>query len=708
MANALYTNRLILIWIIIGILSTTLGYAGAPQKFSYQAVIRDTDGELVINGSIGMQISILQGSPDGNTVYSETHQAVTNDNGLVSIEIGDGTTLTGSMGEINWAEGPYFIKSETDLGGGINYSIPATTQLLSVPYALYAETGGTPGPAGEDGVGIESVEDNEDGSYTLYFTDNSSFTTPDLTGPMGNIPDGSLPGDMLMWNGETWVVTQPGMPILRTKSIMNITETTAKSGGEVVHQGNFPVTERGVVWHTSENPSLQDHHGMTSDGSGTGTFISMLTELEPGTNYYVRAYATNTEGIAYGNQRSFQTAGGLYTVGFNVDLSYAIGQEPMEVFDPSAHTVYITGDMIEWAKPGTQPEDQIMQKISDSPLVYQKVMELDEGTYEYKYFSDAIGQGWDGSEWAGSPNRLIVVVDQDIVLNDNWGNIDDVGEFFTLKLFAYPPRGGTVSGGGEYQEGAHVDIAAVANQDWAFLEWKGDNGHLDDPFLANNTVIMPDHDINLWANFEGGNDSDIIYGDGVTDIDGNEYITVIIGEQEWMAENLLAIRNADGDTINRYCYKYDIEQYCDLYGGLYSWHTVMNGEKGSNDNSSRVQGICPTGWHVPSDAEWSELIDYLDGRSVAGGKLKEAGTVHWDSPNVGATNEVGFTALPGGMRYFNGTFMFIGRDGRWWSATGESANSAWYRDITSSCDSVYRNTTDKRMGFSVRCIRSVE
>lgn len=138
-----FVFRAILFWSIIGIISTNLTYADAPHKFSYQAVIRDTDGELVINGSIGMQISILQGSPDGNTVFSETHQAVTNDNGLVSVEIGDGTTIIGSMEEINWAEGPYFIHTETDLQGGTNYTLAHTSELLSVPYALHSQTAKT-------------------------------------------------------------------------------------------------------------------------------------------------------------------------------------------------------------------------------------------------------------------------------------------------------------------------------------------------------------------------------------------------------------------------------------------------------------------------------------------------------------------------------------------------------------------------------------
>jgi hypothetical protein len=129
-------------------------FAQAPQKMSYQAVIRDASNSLVANQTVGMQVSILQGSASGTAVYVETHSAATNTNGLVSIEIGGGTVTVGSFAAIDWANGPYFIKTETDPAGGTNYTITGTTQLLSVPYAMYAASSGssTPGPQGPAGA----------------------------------------------------------------------------------------------------------------------------------------------------------------------------------------------------------------------------------------------------------------------------------------------------------------------------------------------------------------------------------------------------------------------------------------------------------------------------------------------------------------------------------------------------------------------------
>jgi uncharacterized protein (TIGR02145 family) len=203
-----------------------------------------------------------------------------------------------------------------------------------------------------------------------------------------------------------------------------------------------------------------------------------------------------------------------------------------------------------------------------------------------------------------------------------------------------------------------------------------------------------------------GNNPNITYG-SITDIDGNTYKTVTIGTQTWMAENLKVTKYNDGIAIpnvtdNTAWRELTTGALCDYdntpsnsetYGKLYNWHAVNTGK------------LCPTGWHVPSDAEWTELTDYLGGTSDAGGKLKETGTTHWNSPNTGATNETGFTALPGGYRSYDGTFLNFGIYGYWWSATENLTSNAWGRTMSYRVSSVYRNSNDKELGFSVRCLR---
>jgi uncharacterized protein (TIGR02145 family) len=201
--------------------------------------------------------------------------------------------------------------------------------------------------------------------------------------------------------------------------------------------------------------------------------------------------------------------------------------------------------------------------------------------------------------------------------------------------------------------------------------------------------------------------------------DGQEYSWVEIGDQKWMAENLAYLPSVVGPgrysqtTPYYYVYGYDGTNVTDAkatsnyttYGVLYNWPAAMNGETSSTANPSGVQGVCPTGWHLPSDAEWTELTDYLGGESVAGGKLKEIGTTHWSSPNTGATNETGFTALPGGYCSHYYSFEFIGNYGYWWSATEDSTYYAHIRYVYYNYSDVLSYFSNNYKGFSVRCVR---
>jgi uncharacterized protein (TIGR02145 family) len=201
--------------------------------------------------------------------------------------------------------------------------------------------------------------------------------------------------------------------------------------------------------------------------------------------------------------------------------------------------------------------------------------------------------------------------------------------------------------------------------------------------------------------------------------DGKVYQTVTIGNQEWMAENLKYLPSVVDPSVGSsttpcyYVYGYDGTNVTaakattnyDTYGVLYNWTSAMAGSASSGSNPSCVQGVCPDGWHLPSDAEWTELTDYLGGESVAGGKLKETGTTHWTTPNTGTTNETGFMALPGGFRSNDGTFYGNGNYGYWWSSTEYNAASAWNRFLDYSSSNALRGNSNKELGFSVRCVR---
>ncbi len=193
----------------------------------------------------------------------------------------------------------------------------------------------------------------------------------------------------------------------------------------------------------------------------------------------------------------------------------------------------------------------------------------------------------------------------------------------------------------------------------------------------------------------------------VTDINGHVYNIVTIGTQVWMKENLKATKLKDGTDIPlvtndmtwayltgpAYCwYANNQTTYGDTYGALYNWYTV------------KTSKLCPAGWHVPKDAEWTTLSNYLGGLSVAGGKLKEAGTVHWSTPNTGATNESGFTALPGGIRLDDGTFSANIFQGEFWSSDSVSNALAHARALSYSSNSINSSYNGTTQGLSVRCI----
>jgi len=179
-----------------------------------------------------------------------------------------------------------------------------------------------------------------------------------------------------------------------------------------------------------------------------------------------------------------------------------------------------------------------------------------------------------------------------------------------------------------------------------------------------------------------------------------------------MAENL----NYEPVSGNSWCYDNN-DSLRDIYGALYRWPAAMNGGASSDANPSGVQGVCPDGWHLPSDAEWKQLEIYLgmsqsqadisgDWRGTdEGGKIKETGTTHWNSPNIGATNESGFSALPGGYRNNSGPFGNIGYSAELWSSTENYSNNAWTRTLINGLGKILRVSYSKEQGFSVRCLK---
>jgi uncharacterized protein (TIGR02145 family) len=200
-------------------------------------------------------------------------------------------------------------------------------------------------------------------------------------------------------------------------------------------------------------------------------------------------------------------------------------------------------------------------------------------------------------------------------------------------------------------------------------------------------------------------------GAGVTDIDGNQYSTVIIGNQEWMAENLRTSKYSNGDTIpnvtdntqlncqwvnltyGAWCHYNNDIQYEIPYGKLYNWYTVDD-----------PRNVCPSGWHVPQWSEWTILFDHLGGEAVAGGKLKSVGTQYWQSPNTGATNESGFNGIPAGIVKGSMPFLGLGQFAFYWSSSPNPILiELWYNN-----NSIEMEINSKEEGYSLRCVKGYQ
>jgi len=255
--------------LIVAVFLTATTFAQAPEKMSYQAVVRDAANALVTNQTVGMKISILQGgdlvNPGPTLAYSETQTPTTNTNGLVTLEIGAGIT-TDDFTTIDWSASPYFIQTGTDPTGGTNYTLTSTSQLMSVPFALHTKhaANGLP-PGGTEGqiLAINASGNPEWQTHSETINSTISLTTE----PIVN-----------------------GMAVI--------------SGGTIT-SSDSPVILRGIVISTSPNPTTATSFKFTNDGTGIGTYVSYITGLIDNTSYYVRAFANNNAGTAYGNEVSF-------------------------------------------------------------------------------------------------------------------------------------------------------------------------------------------------------------------------------------------------------------------------------------------------------------------------------------------------------------------------------------------------------------------
>ncbi|MFZ4398758.1 MAG: FISUMP domain-containing protein [Bacteroidales bacterium] len=608
----------------------------------------------------------------------------------------------------------------------------------------------------------------------------------------------------LVYSNDFSFTTLTSVPQLTTNNITTITATSATSGGNITTDGGASVAFRGVCWSTSPNPFVTDSH--TSDGTGSGVFTSNISGLAAGTTYFLRAYATNSIGTAFGNEVSFTSAISAVTdIDGNIYNTVAIGTQ-VWMKENLKVTKYRNGDLIGTTTPAT------LDISGESSPKYQWAYNGDENNvatygrlYTWYVVADSRNlcpKGWhvpSDAEWTilttylggesiagsklkeaglshwNSPNTAATNETgftalpggsryytgtfnsignlfscwsstelnsaeawfQTMYYNNsdaNWDaydqrygrsvrclkSIDDITDIATVSTTAITNiTETTASSGGNvsFDGGATVTTRGVCwsiSSNPTVTNFHTSDGIGSGIFTSNinglggsTTYFLRAYATNSIGTAYGNEVSftTALSLTTVTDIDGNVYNTVAIGTQVWMKENLKVTKYRNSNLIGtttldissesspKYQWAYNgNENNVATYGRLYTWYVV---------NDSR--NLCPSGWHVPSDAEWTTLTTYLGGVSIAGGKL--AGLSHWNSPNTAATNETGFTALPGGGRDYNGTFYSIGSMVNCWSSTESSTGSAWVLYVYNCSSQANIDWFDKRTGLSVRCLK---
>ena len=486
-----------------------------------------------------------------------------------------------------------------------------------------------------------------------------------------------------------------------TKIVSAILTTSATSGGDITDTGGGAIIEKGICWGITTLPTVSGSH--TTDGSGTETFTSNMTSLLAGTLYYVRAYATNSAGTAYGNEQTFTTT--------------AVAFATVATTDPSLVTTTTarSGGTISSAGGGTISAKGVCWSTSANPTTADPKTSDGTGTTAFVSNLTSLLPGTPYHVRAYAINEAGPAYGEDKVFT----TVAILMPAVTTDPISDTTATSAVSGGNVTNDGNGTITAGVC---WATTTTPLSTGlHTTDgtgtgAFVSHITGLTPNttYYVRAYATNSAGTSYGTEYPlptPAATDADGNNYKSIVIGTQIWLRQNLKTTKYNNGDPIGTTTpatldltgaiapkYQWNVGNdptTVAVYGRFYTWYTVTDS-----------RGVCPTGWHVPTDPEMTTFTTFLGGEAAAGIKVKEVGTDHWNGPNTN-TNESGFTAVGGGYRNFTGAFVSFGVSSPYWTSTENLINTAWGwgRTLYYNQDAMGRNGFDKPDGCVVRCIK---
>lgn len=674
--------------IVMLVLCAASLFAQAPEKFTYQAVVRNANNTLVANAQVGVRVNILQGTATGNAVYSETHMVSSNANGLVTLNIGAGSVLHGSFANIDWAEGPYFLKTDIDPNGGNDYNITSTQQLLSVPYALYAK----------------EAANSFSGDY------NDLTNTPQIP---------TVPTNISAFTNDAGYITS----YTETDPVFNAWD---KNYNDLTNRPQIPTVPTNVsAFNNDANyitatqvPSAQVNADWTAV-SGAARILNKPTLFS---GNYSDLVGKPTNLSQFNNDLGLAT---VATSGSYNDLNYR----------PNLATVATTGnynDLINRPTIPTVPTN-VSAFTNDAGYVTSADVQQAAGvpTNVSAFQNDAgyitatqvpaaqVNADWNATSGAAR------ILNKPTLFSGNYNDLTNKPTIPTV-----PSNVSVFNNDAHYITEAQLN-ALLASMNSTIdslrdrVEELENGGTPVNPNPSIPDTTSPVIPIIVDGQACPGNET-------ITDVDGNIYPTVVIGQQCWMKTNLRTTHYSDGTTIElnssfsnpnaipRRFNPGNNSGNVSTYGYLYNWYAVMNGNESSNVNPSMVQGVCPEGWHVPSNSEWSQLRNYVN--SYAGFRCSGTNEYiakalcspdYWNSTansscavgyTLSVNNATGFSALPAGFISGNSSGN-IGNLANFWSCTQSNSSTAYYIQMGYDSPTVGANA-DGSMGrlCSVRCV----
>ncbi len=506
-------------------------------------------------------------------------------------------------------------------------------------------------------------------------------------------------------------------PSLTTGVVGDISDRSAHCGGLISSDGGAEITSQGVCWNTTSGPTIDHSH--VEDPSGMPEFGVDITELEPLTTYYVRAFAINSVGPGYGNEQTFTTKAQLFPP--------EVTTNPVE--EVTWHSAIGGGNVI--SSGGSEVTERgLCWGQNPNPTIEGQSKTSGGGTGEFNIQLEELAPNTEYFVRAYAINSVDIAYGNEVVFSTDPAPVEPTVVTADVDPIEFTSAtcGGIINSDGGapiVSKGLCWNTEPNPTLDHYSIEY----GNGPEPFTTEFHGLT--HDTKYYVRAYATNAADITgYGEPiefwtrfacgsvlVDSRDLQEYPTVAIGDQCWTAQNLNSgvmidssyIQDETNGVIEKYCYDNDPAN-CNTYGGLYSWYEMMQ-----NNFVESAQGVCPDRWHIPSDAEWKELeallgvpadeLDLVGARGVGvGGKLKSTDDLWWQ-PNVGATNESQFSALPAGWIPHTGSFSGLAYFVLFWTST-ESDEGAIWRRLANDDDRIGRYVDGyKPHTTSVRCVK---